>query len=365
MHQRSTPSIPYLDGWRGVAILLVLYSHFFVGAGGDLGVALFFVLSGFLVSGLLFQRQTGIATFFWRRATRILPTIWLYLAIVACYTATLQPVPYVVPLPEMLATLGFVRTYFPASQSIWSNDWPIGHLWSLNVEEHAYLALGLVAALLRLTGARLLLRGVMFACVAAMCLMIAWYARNPPSGASPWYLRTECAALGLMASAWIHASRPLARRYLIRNGHWSITPLALGAGLLCYAPGMPYLAAPGLAPLLLAVAINYLDRAPAPLLRFLSWKPLRWFGLCSYSLYVWQQPFYKAMTLYGLHPVAAAGLALAVGVGMFYGFEHPVRRYLNRIWQLHRPGVPPPAFSRRKAASLPELKVYPLRKDKQ
>ena len=336
MNPRSATSIPYLDGWRGVAILLVLGSHFFVGAGGDLGVALFFVLSGFLVSDLLFQRKTSIATFFWRRATRILPTIWLYLAVVAWYTATLQPVPYVVPLSELLATLAFVRTYFPSGQSIWSDHWPIGHLWSLNVEEHAYLALGLVAALLRLTGARLLLRAVMLACVGAMCLTIAYYTRHPPAGASPWILRTECAALGLMASAWIHASRPLARRYLIRNGHWSIAPLALGAGLLCYVPGMPYLVAPGLAPLLLAVAVNYLDCAPTPLLRFLSWQPLRWFGLCAYSLYIWQQPFYKAMTLYGLHRAAALALALGVGVTMFYLFEQPVRRYLNEAWVVYR-----------------------------
>ena len=336
MHPQSPRSLPYLDGWRGAAIVLVLYSHFFVGAGGDLGVALFFVLSGYLVSDLLFQRETGIATFFWRRATRILPTVWLYLAVIGWYAAALQPAPYAVPLAEMLATLGFVRTYFPAEQSIWSDHWPIGHLWSLNVEEHAYLALGLVAALLRATGARLLLRAVMLACVGAMCLAIAYYARTPPPGASPWFLRTECAALGLMASAWIHASRPLARRYLVRNGHPAIAPLALGAALLCYLPAAPYLAAPGLAPLLLAIAVNYLDCAPAWLLRPLSLPVLRWFGLCSYSLYMWQQPFYKAMTLYGLAPVAALALALTVGAGMFYVFEHPVRRFLNRAWDVFR-----------------------------
>jgi peptidoglycan/LPS O-acetylase OafA/YrhL len=335
MENQTAKSIPYLDGWRGVAILLVLYSHFFVGAGGDLGVALFFVLSGFLVSDLLFQRQTSIGTFFWRRATRILPTFWLYLGVVAAYTAWLQPVPYAVPLDEMAATLVFLRTYFPADQSIWSNRWPIGHLWSLNVEEHAYLALGLVAVLLRATGARLLLRALMLACVGAMCLVIAYYARTPPAGASPWILRTECAALGLMASAWIHASRPLATRALLRQGHGAITPLALGAALLCYLPGAPYLAAPGLAPLLLAVAVNYLDCAPARLLRLLSLPLLRWFGLCSYSLYMWQQPFYKAMTLYGLSRPMALALALAAGTGAFYLFEHPVRRYLNRTWQRH------------------------------
>lgn len=330
MDAQAEKPVPYLDGWRGVAVLLVLYSHFVMGAGGELGVALFFVLSGLLVSNLLFRREIPIATFFWRRATRILPTFWLYLAVMAGYTALLQPVPYAVPLEEMLATLAFLRTYLPPDQSIWSHRWPIGHLWSLNVEEHAYVVLGGIAVLLRATGARLLLRAVMLACIGAMCLTIFHYARTPPVGASPWILRTECAALGLMASAWIHASRPLSARLLIRQGHPSIAPLALGAGLLCYLPGAPYLAAPGLAPLLLAVAINYLDCAPPFLLRALSLSPLRWFGLCSYSLYMWQQPFYKAMALYGLPPAAGLGMALATGIAAFYLFEHPVRRRLNR-----------------------------------
>lgn len=329
-------TIPYLDGWRGVAILLVLYAHFFLRAGGELGVAMFFVLSGFLVSGLLFERETTLSTFFWRRATRILPTFWLYLAVMAGYTAALQPVPYAVPLQEMAATLLFLRTYLPSGQSIWSPQWPIGHLWSLNVEEHAYLILGAIALLLRATGARRLGRLAMLACIVAMCVTIVYYARRPPAGASPWMLRSECAALGLVASAWIRTMRPIASAALVRQGHWTIAPLALGAGLLCYAPHAPYLAAPALAPLLLAVSVNYLDSAPALLLRFLSLRALRWFGLCSFSLYMWQQPFYKAMALYGLPRTAALALALAAGAAMFYVFEDPVRTRLNRAWTGYR-----------------------------
>lgn len=332
-------SIPYLDGWRGLAILLVLYAHFFLSAGGELGVALFFVLSGFLVSGLLFERETALGTFFWRRATRILPTFWLYLAVMAWYTASCQPVPYSVPLHEMLATLAFLRTYLPVGQSIWSAQWPIGHLWSLNVEEHAYLVLGAVALLLRVTGARRLARLALLGCIAAMCVTIVWYARRTPGGGSPWMLRSECAALGLIASAWIRTVRPVAPAACLRAGHGAIAPLALGAALLCYLPQAPYLAAPGLAPLLLAVAVNYLDSAPALLLRFLSIRPLRWFGACSFSLYLWQQPFYKAMALDGMPRGAALALALAAGIASFYCIEKPVRRYLNEGWRV-KPRIP-------------------------
>lgn len=93
MQTTSRSATAYLDGWRGMAILLVLYAHFSLGAGGDLGVLLFFVLSGLLVSDLLFQRQVGIGVFCWRRATRILPTFWLYLGAMAIYAGALQPVP--------------------------------------------------------------------------------------------------------------------------------------------------------------------------------------------------------------------------------------------------------------------------------
>lgn len=336
MNMQSAATIPYLDGWRGLAILLVLYAHFSLSAGGELGVALFFVLSGYLVSGLLFQRKVSLATFFWRRATRILPTFWLYLAVVGCYMAW-QPASYVVPLKEMLATLTFLRTYLPAGQSIWSAQWPIGHLWSLNVEEHAYLLLALVAAGLRWTRAADRAPVALFACVAAMCLTIMYYSRVPPAGASPWMLRSECAALGLIASACIRAWRPRTLVARLREGHWTIAPLALGAGLLCYLPRAPYLAAPGLAPLLLAVSVNYLDCAPLALRRFLSLAPLRWFGLCSFSLYMWQQPFYRAMSAHALSPGVALALATTAGIAAYYLFEHPVRRGLNKAWHGARP----------------------------
>ena len=88
--------------------------------------------------------------------------------------------------------------------------------------------------------------------------------------------------------------------------------------------------------LLLAVAVNYLDCAPAIVQRGLSLQPLRWFGICSFSLYIWQQPFYKAVTLDGLPRWAGLALALVVGAGAFYGFEHPVRRWLNTAWQHRR-----------------------------
>lgn len=88
--------IPYLDGWRGVAIVLVLIGHFNdIGLVwlGPFGVMLFFALSGRLMCELLFIKKVELVTFFFRRFSRILPTFWLFLLIVFLYWTFLATVP--------------------------------------------------------------------------------------------------------------------------------------------------------------------------------------------------------------------------------------------------------------------------------
>jgi peptidoglycan/LPS O-acetylase OafA/YrhL len=84
-----------------------------------------------------------------------------------------------------------------------------------------------------------------------------------------------------------------------------------------------------------ALTVNYLDRSPSFIRRFLSFPIMRWFGKCSFSIYVWQQPFY----MYALdHPESSPwllALALLVCTASFYLFENPVRTYLNRAWDRH------------------------------
>jgi peptidoglycan/LPS O-acetylase OafA/YrhL len=141
-------NIPYLDGWRGLSIIFVLLAHFFpiqFSSLGELGVLLFFVLSGFLMSDLLFIRKISIISFFVKRFSRVLPTFWLFIFVMVIYSAYIQKNYYHVTFYEILNTLIFLRTYFPDSVSIWSENWPIGHVWSLNVEEHSYVYLAIVA----------------------------------------------------------------------------------------------------------------------------------------------------------------------------------------------------------------------------
>jgi peptidoglycan/LPS O-acetylase OafA/YrhL len=319
-------SIPYLDGWRGLAIVLVLQSHFGLGGGGRLGVALFFALSGYLMGELLFVKNVPLGRFFKRRFSRIVPTYWLYVAVAfALAGAAWYQTPYRVPADELVSTLLFARTYYPADTSIWAGTWQIGHFWSLNVEEHSYIYLALLALVAGVAGVR---RTWLLALSTLACLGLnLYYTLHPPGGASPWFARSECAALGLVASATLRAFRHEVPA--LRTGAAWIAPVALAVGAACFSwTDLPILAIT-LGPLLLAVSINYVGNAPALLRDALSVGVLRWFGICSFSLYVWQQLAYVAYQHHLLQRQLAGVVGIGIGVVAFYLYEDPVRRWLN------------------------------------
>ena len=132
------------DGWRGIAICFLLSGHFlpFTWIWEDrLGVDIFFVLSGMLMSKILFEKRMQLTDFYVRRFSRIIPALVMFIAVT--YTvATLAEWPY--ELREIFANLVFIRTYWPADPNIWDVQVPVGHLWSLNVEEHAYVLMSLM-----------------------------------------------------------------------------------------------------------------------------------------------------------------------------------------------------------------------------
>ena len=322
----SPKTIPYLDGWRGLAIVLVLQSHFGFGGGGRLGVALFFALSGYLMGELLFVKNVPLGRFFKRRISRIVPTYWLYVAAAfALAGAAWYQKPYEVRTDELVSTLLFARTYYPADVSIWSGAWQIGHFWSLNVEEHSYIYLALLALVAGAAGVK---RTWLLALSTLACLGLnLYYTFYPPGGASPWFARSECAALGLIASATLRAWRH--EMPALHTGAAWIAPATLALGAVCFTwTGLPILAIT-LGPLLLAVSINYVGSAPALLRNALSVGGLRWFGICSFSVYVWQQLAYVAYQNHLLQRQLAGVIGILVGVVAFYLYEDPVRRWLN------------------------------------
>ncbi len=311
--------LDYLDGWRGLAIGCVLIDHFarIPGiAAGRLGVDLFFALSGLLMSRILFEDRVPIGTFYRRRIARILPVFFLYLGVIfTLYSVIETPA----PLGEVLTSVVFLRTYF--DPFIWDSPFPIGHLWSLNVEEHSYMLLSLIAgvALLRRRAATLLF-GFGVATFGAMALYVVL--TDLPN--REWMLRTECAASTILISAWYRRVR-----HRVPVQPW-MPAVVLALAIASYVQVFPKELRAIAAPFMLAFAVNHMGAMSAWLLAIFRNVALRYLGLWSYSIYLWQQPFHESKSL----PTAVAFvLAMLTGVASYYLFETPVREWLNRHWK--------------------------------
>ncbi|QJE01096.1 acyltransferase [Massilia forsythiae] len=336
---QTTPRhIPYLDGWRGLAIAAVLFAHFHHTRQnwwiGIFGVQLFFALSGYLMCRILFVRQAALPTFFARRFIRIAPTFVLFVLSATVYTACFQRPRYVPSIYELISTLTFLRTYYPPWKSIFDADYPVGHLWSLNVEEHSYVFLAMIACASRRLGKAWLTAALLGASTLVALLVSHDYFFHRHAWATPSDVRTEAAALGILASATVCFLRHWQPRLFDRMPAW--IPLALAPlAWLCFSTYRDIGLHLTLAPLCLAFTVNYLDRAPALLHALLSTRALRWLGTCSFSLYLWQQPFHLAWLNYGVDPSTAFCLAVGLGVASFYCFEQPTRRLLAAAWRRH------------------------------
>jgi peptidoglycan/LPS O-acetylase OafA/YrhL len=336
MSKPSTPTIPYLDGWRGLAIIGVLIGHFFLRPRfswmGNFGVQLFFALSGYLMAHLLFIKNVGMADFFARRLSRVVPTFVLFVATMYLYAATLQSMVYVVPAEELLATLTFARTYFPAESSIWTTNWQIGHLWSLNVEEHSYIFLAIGAVLTRKAQSKMATNVFLLSSVALVVMFCLYYSAVPPSGASPWFVRSECAALALIAAAAFRIARHPSGNPRLKTVSPLLPLLWIVIAGVCISTYKKWGGQYIIAPLCLALAINYLDCVPGVIKQILSTRLLTWFGKCSFSLYLWQQPFFVMVLNGELAAWQGLALGLAVGAISFYAVENPLRIRLNDAW---------------------------------
>lgn len=147
---------PVLDAFRGVAILMVVFSHFtnngelWFGAQlpinlGRLGVELFFAISGFLMGGILFVRHTPLKEFYAKRFARIIPALLFYLSLVWGWFV-FRGVP--IEVNGLMSTFFMYTNYFLAFDAgVLRREFH--HIWSLCIEEHSYIVLSSLALLSR------------------------------------------------------------------------------------------------------------------------------------------------------------------------------------------------------------------------
>lgn len=358
---------PALDGLRGVAVLWVLLYHGAVrwARGGFLGVDVFFVLSGYLITALLLTEWRAHGTVdlraFWaRRARRLLPALLVLMVAVAGLAPLLTSAASRGRLRgDGLATLFYVANWrFVFSGHSYFDQFaapsPLRHAWSLGVEEQWYLAWPLlVAGGLRLVKGRS--RALLVATVvlgAGSALLMAWLT-HPSGDPSRVYYGTDTRAQALLAGAALALA--LGTRHLGGAARAAVATMGvIGAVVLAglvvrtsdadrwlYHGGYALVAVATVSVIAAAV-----QPGPNPVRSPLSLAPLRAVGRISYGLYLWHWPLYLVLTpartgLDGV-PLLALRLAvtLAVAVLSWHLVESPLRRGAWPRWP-----VPGPAFA--------------------
>lgn len=322
----------YLDGWRGLAICMLLVGHFFPVPGinlGAVGVNLFFVLSGLLMSRLLFVKHTPIGLFYKRRISRIIPAhVTFIVSVTACFLVLdLTP-----SWTETAAALLFVNNYFPGEPG--QALMPFGHIWSLSVEEHSYIVLSLVALASRRYGApatKVIVALALLSVLAGVGYWMNYSGRELEFGK---WLHTEVMSYGIWMSALLFlflARRQEAQLKVVRLPAWTY-PILLLLGIAVHWWSVPLPVRTFVGVGVFALTLNLLFAAPDVIKRALSFMPLRLMGLWSFSIYLWQQPFYLLVHRQDWPKHWALLMALGMGLISFYALEQPVRRYLNRVW---------------------------------
>ena len=349
---------PDIEGLRGIAILLVLLFHAGLPwtPGGFVGVDVFFVISGFLITGKLWResQQPGglnITRFYAWRIRRLLPA-----ALVAVALISLVGLLLAAPLDRSelaadgaasalsLANMRFIGSvdYFAATTS----PSPFLHFWSLSVEEQFYLVWPALIVLLTWRGgsSRRLIVALLIGVVASFALSI-WLTDTSPARAF-YLLPTRVWQLGVGGLLALIGVAGTSRRAGALA--WAGLAAVAVAGVALTAE-MPY---PGLAALLPtagAVALLYGGAAPSGPVRLLAAAPLRFLGKISYSLYLWHWPLlvlplmFLERALTGVE--VAASVAVAIGVSwLSWRFVEQPFRYGDRSrratsWSAIRVGV--------------------------
>ncbi len=353
--------VPGIDGLRALAVVSVILYHLDVAwiPGGFLGVEVFFVISGYLITSLLLaeQRKAGrvdLGGFWQRRARRLLPALYVLLAAAAVTFAVFLRDEAASLRGDIAAAFAYVtnwyqiiaeRSYFESS----GRPSPLQHLWSLAVEEQFYLLFPLLfVGGLALFGRRRLPWVLFGAAVASAVWMAVLY--TPGADPSRVYYGTDTRASGLLlgavaAFAWSpwRLRRDVAPgAKVVLNGAGLAALAALGWMHLTVSEFDPWLYRGGffLLGLLTLVVIAVAVHPGAHVGRVLALPALVWIGVRSYSLYLWHWPVVTltrpdADVPFDGWPLLVVRAALTVGLAelSFRFVETPIRTgALSRRW---------------------------------
>jgi peptidoglycan/LPS O-acetylase OafA/YrhL len=345
----GTGYLPTLDGWRAVAIAAVMLWHATgikaINRLADGGVTIFFGISGLLITSRLLEelRRAGrvsLRAFYVRRAFRILPPYYVYLAAMALLMALGQPV---ATRREFASCLVFLRNYLPEPPDHPQRIYTM-HFWSLAIEEHFYLLWPGLLVALGPRRARWWAVGLGLAVAAWRCVDLRFHLFDRLIPHSLPGFRTDMRLDGLLwgaaAATWLEA--PRARGWLARGLSTPVVLASMALFGLCMKGDFYYLRN-GYAMLLMAVAVPMMLvgttlNPDAPPGRLLELGAIRWVGRMSYSLYLWQQLFLvpeadKMLPGWGPWQSAPRNVTCVLGcaAASYYLVERPMTRLGHRL----------------------------------
>ncbi len=316
--------IPTLDGWRAIAIILVLIDHaqlvflhgypFTWTRTGQHGVTIFFVLSGFLISTRLLENPIPLRKFYVQRFFRLMPAVWTYLIVIFLLGRAFHY--QTIPPGDLFSSLFFYRNFV-------DGGWYTSHLWSLSIEEQFYLAwpcILLYAGTRRRLG--IAVAGVI--CIATYrSIFYSYY--NHELVFRQTQVRADALLVGCILALVIKDQR-VAR--FIQEMPWALS--LPSAAILAFCMARYPLLPPLVESIAIAVLLALTSSHPkAVLSRILCLEPLTFVGTVSYGHYLWQELFFGFFT-------SAAPFILGVVlpfcvVASYFFIERPFIRIGHRL----------------------------------
>lgn len=318
--------IPSLDGWRGLAIALVLFDHLqdsLLASGGHLsdsmatgyhGVVLFFVLSGFLITSKLLEGPISFKRFYLRRFFRLMPAAWTFLAFLVIIG--LMTGKQFTSRAEIMACVLFYRNFLGKMGFA-------GHFWSLSIEEQFYLVWPLTLFLAGAVRARWIALFGAIACTVFRSVTWPRYGPHFPTG--PTFLHADWLLIGCFAALLMHDES--IRKVLVQSSRpWPLPALCVFVFCM-WSQGNPIAEAFSLAALLISTTLHPTTACA----RAVSFKPLAWLGRVSYSVYLWQGFFFAQ------HQIWALWATPVFAIASYYCIERPFTRLGHRLTRENSP----------------------------
>ena len=301
-----------IDGLRAIAVLSVIAYHLQVpwAKGGLLGVVIFFVLSGYLITDLLVMEwkkdgRINLMEFWKRRIRRLLPAHFVMVIVVMAWITLFKPTLLPTAKGDLLASLFYVSNWWFIFHKVsyfesFGTPSPFNHLWSLAVEEQFYLCWPVLLTLgLTFIRRKALLVGlILFGALVSFLLMAIVY--QPGTDPSRVYYGTDTRVFSLLFGsilALIWPSRKLskhapkfAQRTLDSFAGISLVLILIMIGLTNQFDSFLYEGGMVLTSIAAFILVAALAHPASKLSKLMAFKPLRWLGVRSYSMYLWHYP---------------------------------------------------------------------------